>query len=197
MLAEARDQAWGTIPDCLVKYTLQVALRERRTLEVLLCLDLLCDHDGLLVLNGRHLLLSERLLGRLVVPQVEFCANEDDGYTRRVMIYLWVPLASVSVRLSSRGRMRLYLCLYVIERWRANNGKADEEDIGLGVRKRSQPVVILLSSSIPQSQAYWLSVYHDICGVVIEARRVNSSFLGERRHVHCRDVLAGEGVGCV
>ena len=67
--------------------------------------------------------------------------------------------------------MRLYLCLDVVKRRRANDGKADEEDIGLGVGKRSQPVVILLSSSIPQSQAYWLPVHHDICRVVIEAGR--------------------------
>lgn len=71
--------------------------------------------------------------------------------------------------------MRLYLCLDVVKGWRADDGKADEENIRLGVGKRSQPVVILLSSSIPQSQAYWLPIHHDICRVVIEAGRVSSS----------------------
>lgn len=44
-------------PDRLVKNTLKVALCERRAFQVLLRLDFLCDHDGLLILDRRHLLL--------------------------------------------------------------------------------------------------------------------------------------------
>ena len=80
-------------PDGLVEDALQVALCERRALEVLLRLDLLGDHDGLLVLDGRHLLLPQRLLGRLIVPQIELGADEDNGNAGRVVIYLRVPLA--------------------------------------------------------------------------------------------------------
>lgn len=64
-----------------------------------------------------------------------------------------------------------YLGLDVVERWRADDGKADEEDIGLRVGKRSESVVIFLSRSIPKSQANWLSINHDTRGVVVEAAR--------------------------
>lgn len=67
--------------------------------------------------------------------------------------------------------MHAYLGLDVVERWRADDGKADEEDIGLRVGKRSESVVIFLSRSIPKSQANWLSINHDTRGVVVEAAR--------------------------
>jgi hypothetical protein len=79
-----------------------------------LCLNLLRDHDRLLVLNGRHLLLSQRLLGRLIVSQVELCADEDDWYARRVVIYLRVPLSLVSL-CPVYTKRRAYLCLDVVE----------------------------------------------------------------------------------
>lgn len=79
-------------PNCFVKDTLKVALCERRALEVLLRLDLLCDHDGLLVLDRRHLLLPQRLLCGFIVPQIELCADEDDWYAGRVVVDFWVPL---------------------------------------------------------------------------------------------------------
>lgn len=84
------------IPDRLVKDTLEVALCQRRALKVLLCLDLLCDHDRLLVLDWCHLLLPQRLLCPFVVPQIELCSDKDDWYTGCVVVYLGVPLFSVS-----------------------------------------------------------------------------------------------------
>ena len=44
-----------------------------------------------------------------------------------------------------------YLGLDVIEGRRANDGETDEENIGLGVGQRSESVVILLASGIPQT----------------------------------------------
>lgn|SRR5690242_2471233 len=79
-------------PNRLVEDALQVALCEGRALEVLLRLDLLGDHDCLLVLDGGHLLLAQRLLGSLVVSQIELGADEDDGDARCVVVDLGVPL---------------------------------------------------------------------------------------------------------
>jgi hypothetical protein len=62
-----------------------------------LCLDLLGDHDSLLVLDWRHLLLPQRLLGVLVVPQIQLRSDEYDGDARRVMVNLGVPLFRVSL----------------------------------------------------------------------------------------------------
>ena len=80
------------VPDRLVKHALQVPLGERGALEVLLRLDLLGDHDGLLVLYRRHLLLPQALLGSLVVPQIELGTDEDDGHAGRVVVNLGEPL---------------------------------------------------------------------------------------------------------
>lgn len=59
--------------------------------------------------------------------------------------------------------------LDVVERWRADNGEANQEHICLGVRERSKTVIIFLSSSIPESQADRLAIDHDTGRVVIEA----------------------------
>ena len=66
-----------------------------------------------------------------------------------------------------------YLCLYVVEGRRADDGEADEEDVGLGVGQWPQPVVIFLSSGIPQTQADGLAIDHYIRRVVIEAVRLD------------------------
>lgn len=70
-----------------------------------------------------------------------------------------------------RGNGSAYLGLHVVERWRADDGKADEEDVSLRVRERSEPVIIFLSSSVPKSQANWLSIDHNTRRVVVEAGR--------------------------
>jgi hypothetical protein len=45
------------LPDRLVENALEISLCQRGAFQVLLGLDLLRNHDGLLVLYGRHLLL--------------------------------------------------------------------------------------------------------------------------------------------
>ena len=62
-----------------------------------------------------------------------------------------------------------YLGLDVIERRRADDGKADQEDISLGVGQRSESIVILLTSSIPQTQANRSTIHHNTRSVVIKA----------------------------
>ena len=54
-------------------------------------------------------------------------------------------------RCDGRGIQWTHLGFDVVEGGRADDGKADEEDIGLGVGKRAKAIVIFLSSSIPQS----------------------------------------------
>jgi len=62
-----------------------------------------------------------------------------------------------------------YLGSDVIERGRADDGEADEEDVALRVRERSKAVIIFLSSSIPKTQTHGFAINLNICGVVIEA----------------------------
>lgn len=84
------------VPDGLVKDTLKVALCEGRALHVLDCLDLLGNADSLLVLNGCHLLLSQTLLGALVIAKIELGSDQNDGNARCVVLNLRVPLFVVS-----------------------------------------------------------------------------------------------------
>lgn len=62
-----------------------------------------------------------------------------------------------------------HLCLDVLERRRADEGEADEENVGLGVRERAKTIIVLLSGGIPESEVDGLSVNHHIGGVVVEA----------------------------
>ena len=103
------------LPNCLVKYALEISLCQRGALQVFLSFDLLCDHDGLLVLYGRHLLLPEALLGRLVVPQIELGSDQDDGHTGRVVVNLWVPLDSLSAQARWKRELRTHLGLHVVK----------------------------------------------------------------------------------
>lgn len=66
-------------------------------------------------------------------------------------------------------RETAYLGSNVVKRWRADDREANQEDVGLRVRERSQAVVIFLSSSIPKSQANWLAIDHHTSGVIVEA----------------------------
>ena len=118
------------------------------------------------------------------------------------------------------------LGLDVIKRGWADDGEADEKNVGLRVRERSETIVIFLSGSIPKSKADGLAIDHYTRRVVVETvrfRAISDSFSlfytwdqGTRREIkgsggeerprgyrrsrsaccdiHCRDVLAGEGV---
>lgn len=63
----------------------------------------------------------------------------------------------------------MYLCAYIFKRRRTYQREADEKDVRLRVRQRSEPVVVLLASRVPQAQVDGLSIDHDISGVVVEA----------------------------
>lgn len=80
------------MPNGLVEDALEIPLSEGRALEVLLRLDLLGDLDGLLILDGGHLLLPQTLLGGLVIAEIQLGADQDDGDARGVVLDLGVPL---------------------------------------------------------------------------------------------------------
>lgn len=67
-----------------------------------------------------------------------------------------------------------YLGLDVVEGGRADDGEADEENVGLGIRKGSQSVVVFLAGGIPETQADRLPIDHYARGIVIET-------VGDRR----------------
>jgi hypothetical protein len=80
------------LPDGLVEDALQVSLRQGRAFEVLLGPDLPARGQALFVLHGRGAHLAHALLGCLVIPQIEFGANKDDGDAWGVVLDFWGPL---------------------------------------------------------------------------------------------------------
>jgi len=154
--AWAEDSADG-----LVKDVLETLLCEGRALEVLDGVDFLCHLETHRVGDGLHALLLELVDGVAVLTQIELGAREDDGGVSSVVRNLGIPLGA-----------------NVVERGRVHQREADEENVGLRVRQRSETVVIFLTGGIPQTQVDGLSVHHDVCRVVVEHR--GDVFSGER-----------------
>ncbi len=65
---------------------------------------------------------------RIVRTQVRLGADEDDRHVRGVVLNFRHPLAE-----------------HVLVRRRRDDGEADEEDLGAGVRQRAQTIIVLLA----------------------------------------------------
>jgi len=68
-----------------------------------------------------------------------------------------------------------YLGADVVKGRRADDRETDEEHIRLGVGERSQSVVILLSSGIPQTQANWFAIHHNTGRIVVEPTTISAT----------------------
>lgn len=74
------------------------------------------------------------------------------------------------------------LLLYVVERVRAVDGKADKDNMGVGVAERAESIVIFLTSRIPQGKLNVLAVHFDVGDVVLEhGRHVHLSMASVRQ----------------
>lgn len=140
------------LPYGLIEHALKVPLCECGTFQILMRPDLFGHLQRLFVRHRLHPLLSKRVHCTSVFSQVQLRADQNDGDVWRVVLYFWKPLG-----------------LYVVEGRGADDGETNQEYIGLWVGQGSQSVVILLASSVPESQADGLSIDHDAGGVVIEA----------------------------
>jgi hypothetical protein len=125
-----------------------------RAFQVLLSTNLLADILSLL--RGHRLLggLVQLLDGLLVIPKIFLASNEDDGKA-----------------LTEVQDLRNPLLLNIVERVRGVNGKTDQDNMGVGVGKRPETVVVFLASRIPQSQFNVLSVDFNIGDIVLENGR--------------------------
>jgi hypothetical protein len=114
--------------DGLVKDVLEALLRQSRALDVLDGAELTREPLARVMLDGPLLLPGELLADGGVLSQVDLGADNQAGHARAVVVDLGEPLL-----------------LDVLERCRARDREADEEDVGLRVRERTQTVVILLA----------------------------------------------------
>lgn len=87
---------------------------------------------------------------------------------------LRIPLHVLSAGLSTGGEsggtgQGTHLGFDVVEGGRADDGEANEENVGLRIGQWSETVVILLSGRIPQTQADRSTIDHNTGGVVVKA----------------------------
>lgn len=130
-------------------------LRQCRALDVLDGAELSCE--PLTRLGGhRSLLLPRELVEHGgVVAQVDLSSDDEARNARAVVVHLGEPLF-----------------LDVLERGGRGDAEADEEDVGLRVRERTQPVVVLLSGRIEQAEGVRVVADHDrhrLCSVTTSA----------------------------
>ena len=66
------------------------------------------------------------------------------------------------------GQCATDLLLYIVERVGRVDGKANKDNVGVGVGERAETVVILLTSGIPEGELDVLAIDLDIGDVVLE-----------------------------
>lgn len=158
--------------DGLVKDVLESLLGQGRALDVLDSTELSGHSLTILSLDRLHLLLAKLAeYGVLVVTlllrwaQIELGTDNQARDARAVVVDFGEPLLADVLKGSRR-----------------DDGEADEEDIGLRVRERTETVVILLTGSIEESEGVGLVSNHDSNSIVVK----------DSRHI-----LGGELVGRV
>lgn len=80
---------------------------------------------------------------------------------QHVSIYIYILKLSHLMMIS-------YPILYIGEGRSLINGKANQNDISLGIRERSQSVVVFLACSIPQRQLDRLVIELNTCNIILK-----------------------------
>ncbi len=111
--------------------------------------------DGAALLGGygRQALGFEQVDAGFLVAEVGFQTAEDDGRCGAKVEDFGVPLGRVSGEFGvENGERRNYLVHNVLERVRAVDGEADEEEVRFGVGEGPQPVVFFLAGCVPEGE---------------------------------------------
>lgn len=97
-----------------------------------------------------------------------------------------------------------YLGQNVVVGRRRHDTEADQEDIRLRVRKRTQTIIILLTSGIPKPQANGFPIDHHIRGIIVKASPPLVSIVhSETRareqgnNLHRGDIFARKRIGSI
>jgi len=158
-----------------------------RALEVVLGANLLCDSHTLSTSQSglcagssvsiTYLLRSHWSLVRLpqlidhpwVASKILLAGDKDYREARAEMHNLRDPLYNQVSQPRPQSRARYaYLLLNVVQRVRGVDGKADQDDMRVGVTERAETIIVLLSSRIPQCELDMLSIDFDIGHIVLE-----------------------------
>lgn len=118
----------------LIENILELVLGQGGALDVLDGTQLLGHTVPVLLANRLHLLTRQLFADTGVIAQIGLRTDDQARNTRAVVVDLGEPFLA-----------------HVFKRRRGSHGKANQKDIGLGVRQRAETIVILLSGSIEQS----------------------------------------------
>ena len=86
---------------------------------------------------------------------------------------------------------------HIFKGWRTDYWETDEEDVSLWVGERSEPVVILLTRGVPETQRHRDSVTNHRGRVIVETTKEQSELAGSQQlssHLHCGDIFAWKTV---
>lgn len=119
----------------LIEDVLELVLRQRRALDVLDGPQLLGHALAVLLADGRHALFLQLIPDLLLVAEIDLRADDEAGYAGAMMVDFGEPfLADV---LKGRG---------------GGDAEADEEDVGLRVRERTETVVVFLAGGVEEAE---------------------------------------------
>ncbi|KAF3840482.1 hypothetical protein F7725_006345 [Dissostichus mawsoni] len=130
-----------------------LALQALLDLQLLLVahgVDLLGECRPLLVAHRKLALLLQLPLGLSVLPQVALRSHQEDGHVGAVVRHL--------------------------RRQEVRDGEADDEDVGLRVGERPQPVVLLLARRVPQVQTHHAPVHRHLNAPQITDTIIRASY---------------------
>lgn len=132
----------------LIKHILELELRQSTALDILDSAELLGHPLAVLPSHGGHLLLGQLLSDAGVVSQIDLGADDEAGDAGAVVVDLGEPLLAD-----------------VLEGGGGGDAEANEEDVGLWVRQRSQSVVIFLTGGIEETEGIGF-VANPACGAL-------------------------------
>ena len=118
----------------LIENVLQLVLSQGGTFHVFYCTQLFGHAFPLFFSNRLHLLLSQFIASARVLAKISLGADDQARDTGAVVMDFRKPFFSDVLKGSRR-------C----------DGKADQENVCLGVRERPQTVIILLTGSVEES----------------------------------------------
>lgn len=136
-----------------------------RTLQVVVGADARRHRAAVLRADGLELQAAQLVLDVLVVAQVLLVGHQDDGHVGAKVLDFGHPLLGD-----------------VLQRVRAVHRETYEDDVGVRVGERPQPVVVLLAGGVPQRELDLLVVHLDVRHVRLE----------HGGHVHLGELVLAE-----
>jgi len=134
-----------------VENILQSSLSQSRAFHEFHCFQLLGEFFSMFKSDRLLAIFGELLDDTRLIAQINLSSDDQEWRFWAVVSDFWNPFFSD-----------------IFEGRRRNDGKADEENVGLRIRQRPQSVVVLLTRSVEKAESVRFPSNHDSDGVIIE-----------------------------